>query len=145
MVSRLNRSGTHVDILLEGANPFIEVSPVYNSMYSFQESTVFGNMFNSSLPINNDKPAFLAYVCREDDIFNTCTGDGGKGWVDYRLCDNAPATCGLVDIGRCPDPAGSCYPNGEHWKCRSSATSTHVGTTIGVQLFEPVTPNECHY
>lgn len=144
MVARLNKTGTHVDILLEGANPFIEVSPVYNPMYSFQESTVFGNMFNSILPVTTNKPAFLAYVCREDDLVNTCPSNGGEGWIDYRLCDNAPATCGIVDIGRCSDIFGSCFPNGEHWKCQATATTAHQGTTIGVQLLEPILPNECH-
>jgi len=144
MVARLNKSGVHVDILLEGANPFIEVSPKFNALYSFQESTVFGNMFSSTLPVTKNKPAFLAYVCREDDLINTCTGDEGLNWIDYRLCDNAPATCGLVDIGRCSNLFGSCFPNGEHWKCQATATTAHQGTTIGVQLLEPIIQSECH-
>jgi len=146
MIARLNNLGVHVGILLEGAKPVIEVNSTYDPIFWFNESTVYGNMFASTKTISSTSPAFDAFLCREDSLVATCPGDGGQEWVDRRLCDNAPATCGLIDIGRCARPipsGGHCMPNGEHWECEVLPGAVFTGQTIGVQLEVPLTSTEC--
>ncbi|MBK9265617.1 MAG: hypothetical protein IPM54_38240 [Polyangiaceae bacterium] len=144
MIARLNATGKHVDILLEGAHPAIGVNTVYNLLYPFQESTVFANMFASTLPITNNSPAFHAYLCRENNLLNVCLGDGGLGWLDRRVCDNSPSTCGLVDLGRCAAKSGACIANGQHWECRTSVDSPYRVPTVGVQLTNLLTILDCN-
>jgi hypothetical protein len=149
MIARLNNLGVHVGILLEGAKPVIEVHPIWNSMFWYNESTVRGNMFASTRPISPNSPAFDAYLCREENLVATCPGDGGADWIDRRLCDNAPSTCGIIDMGKCTRPLGAggrCIPNAsnpEHWDCRESILGSFYTTTIGVQLEVPLDPGEC--
>lgn len=154
MVARLNNLGVHVDILLEGAVPPIEVSSAYDGAFNYDESAVFGNMFSSTFPLTTNDPPFFAYVCREEALAHPKTGmcpsDGGKNWLDKRLCDNAPATCGLIDLGRCPT-GGGCIQhsaNPQHWACREGdGTGFYFGPyhmeTVGVELYTALTPSEC--
>jgi hypothetical protein len=144
MLARLNNLGAHVDILLEGNLSQIGVNTTYNGVFGYSESTVFANMFNSTIPPSNNSPAFYAYLCKEDNLAATCPRDGGHGWLDQRLCDNAPSTCGFVDIGRCSKPGGNCIANGEHWECKIPGGFIYNRPTVGVQLFDPVTFAECN-
>ena len=50
MLARLNSLGVHEDLLLEGAVSQIEVNATYNPIFKFNESTLMGNMFNSTMP-----------------------------------------------------------------------------------------------
>ncbi|HRI64358.1 MAG TPA: hypothetical protein PK156_08965 [Polyangium sp.] len=149
MIARLNNLGVHVNILLEGSKPAIEVNSTWNPVFWYNESTVRGNMFASTRPISPNSPAFDAYLCREQNLVNTCPGDGGADWVDRRLCDNAPSTCGLIDMGKCTRSlaaGGRCIPNAtnpEHWDCRETILGSFYTTTIGVQLEVPLDPGEC--
>lgn len=145
MVARLNKTGTHVDILLEGDYTPIQTTEPANSAYWYNEAAYFGNMFNSPTTIQPGVPAFKAFVCRESNLVATCPGDGGQNWVDKRICDDAPGICGLVDVGRCFNPTGSCAPNGaEHWKCKKNFFSTYELRTVGVQLLEPLDALDCN-
>ncbi len=144
MLARLNSLGVHVGILLEGATSQIAKTEPLNSDFWFNEATYFGNMFNSPTPVSNNQPSFKAYVCREGNLVSMCPADGGANWVDQRLCDNLPSTCGLVDLGRCYNPTGACLANGpEHWMCQPTSVVPYQARTIGVQLETPLLPAEC--
>jgi len=140
MIERLNVLGLHEEILFEGKTAAIEVNATYNPIYSYNESTAFGNMFISTQPITGHSPAFNAYICREDDLVATCGRNGGQPWIDKRICDNAASLCGLIDIGRC---SSVCIKDGEHWQC-PYPTGFFVWQTVGVQLRERVEITECN-
>jgi hypothetical protein len=144
MVALLNATGNHVDVLLEGATPPIQVNATYNLLYPFGESTVFANMFNSNLPITGNSPAFNAYLCRENNLLNVCLLDGGLNWLDRRICENAPETCGFIDLGRCSAWGGACIANGQHWECRTSVGGPYQVRTVGVQLLDLLTIIDCN-
>jgi hypothetical protein len=141
MLGRLNYVGFSVNILLEGDTTAIQTHAAWDPVFPYNESTVFGNMFNSTTPITDRDPAFLAYICRENDLAFTCIRDGGSTYVNNRICDDVPFLCGLVDIGLC-DPAavgslGACKygTTSEYWNCLKEPSSTTLDVrTVGVQL-----------
>ena len=125
-----------------------------NGAFNYDESAVYGNMFSSTLPLTSNDPPFFAYVCREDALahpkIGMCPSDGGKNWIDKRLCDNAPNTCGLIDLGRCPTDGGCIQhsANPQHWAClEGDGAGTYFGPyhmeTVGVELYTALTPSEC--
>jgi hypothetical protein len=152
MVARLNKYGVEVGILLEGDTGAIQTNATWDPLMPYNESNVFGNMFNSTKPISNTAPAFNAYLCREGYLASTCPGDQGITYARSRVCDNAPYTCGLVDIGLC-DPTiggslGSCVVGSttEYWKCKGgSASGFYDYHTVGVQLETALNPNTSCY
>ncbi len=152
MVARLNYDGLSVNILLEGDTPAIQTNPVWNSQMNYEESTLRGNMFAPQGLAPSGKPAFFAYVCRENYLLDTCTNDGGRAYLYDRICDDAPGICGLVDLGYCdptrpgPDQYGACAPGGpEHWKCRDGLDSTtYEFRTVGVQYELEIPQSACH-
>lgn len=152
MVARLNFQGLTVNILLEGDTPAVQTNPVWNSVMNYEESTLRGNMFAPQGLAPTGKPAFYAYVCRENYLIDTCTNDGGQAYLYDRICDDAPGICGLVDLGYC-DPArpgsgqyGACAPGGpEHWNCRDGLAATNYEfRTIGVQYELEIPQSACH-
>jgi hypothetical protein len=144
MVALLNATGSHVDILLEGAHSAIQPHLTYNLLYPFGESTVFANMFNSTLPLTGNSPAFNAYLCREPNLLSVCLLDGGLNWLDRRICENAPSTCGFIDIGRCSAWGGACIASGQHWQCRTSPGGPYQVRTVGVQILDLLTIIDCN-
>jgi hypothetical protein len=151
MLSRLNYLGVSVGILLEGDTPEIQKSDKHDPNFPYNESTVFGNMFNSTQPITGRDPAFFAYVCREHDLAATCTRNGGSGYVNNRICDDVPFLCGLIDIGLCdplaPGSLGACKSGttSEYWKCKRDLAFTDYRDirTVGVQLEYPIDQRYC--
>ena len=133
MVQRLNVLGQQVDILFEGAHARINENATYDALYPFEESTAFGNLFNSTIQISNDHPAFFAYICSEGDLHGQCPF-GPTPWLDHRICDNAPATCGLIYIGSC---SAACVANGPYWSCPVPGGFINQKETIRVQLEGP--------
>lgn len=149
MLARLNKLGIEVNILLEGDTPAIQTDPALDLIAPYEESTVHGNMFNSTKPVTNTTPAFNAYLCRENYLATACPTDQGAAYANKRICDNVPSLCGLIDIGRC-DPATTttpaCVANGaQHWKCKDGpAGFVHKFRTVGVQLEVPIEKNSCY-
>lgn len=150
MLARLNAFGVEVNILLEGDTSAIQSSSVWDSAFPYDESTVLGNMFNSTKPITNSTPAFHAYLCRENYLAGACPVDQGAAYASKRICDNSPSICGLIDIGRC-DPSAAAAPaciagsSSQHWKCKQGpAGSFYQFRTVGVQLENPIKSNSCY-
>lgn len=150
VLGRLNYLGISVSILLEGDTPEVQKHDKFDPNFPYNESTVFGNMFASTLPLTGRDPAFFAYVCREHDLVMTCTRDGGSDYVNNRICDDVPFLCGLIDIGLCdpmaPGSLGACKTGStsDYWKCMKDAGSTNYDfRTIGVQLEYPIDQSYC--
>lgn len=151
MLARLNHGGIEVPILLEGDTPAIQTNSTWDPLMTYQESNVYGNMFNSTKPLSNTAPAFTAYVCRENYIASACPTDKGSAFVYKRICDNSPTICGLIDMGLC-DPtatgsAGACVTGSstEYWKCKKGTAATmYEFRTVGVQLDTVIDKNACY-
>ncbi|HMY21238.1 MAG TPA: hypothetical protein PKA58_33180 [Polyangium sp.] len=149
MGARLNYQGQSVDILLEGDTSAIQTNAAFESTFSENESTVFGNMFAPVGLAPSNKPAFNLYVCRDNALVTACSNfSGGQAYINRRICDDVPALCGLVDLGPCDPTAlgflGGCVQGStsEHWKCRQGLTSTiYQFRTVGVQLEAPFEPS----
>lgn len=122
MAQRLNYSGDEVDILLEGAATPIHTVPVYDQMFSFDESNAWGDLF-SVAPTDH----FQLEVCWSPDLQRLCSGTSGwtpNTWLTTRICDGNPQfidaasgdpyPCGLVVRGPCASsqvcPTQSPYP-----------------------------------
>ncbi|HVK68792.1 MAG TPA: hypothetical protein VM694_30250 [Polyangium sp.] len=136
LVQRLNVLGAHVDILLEGNHPRIVENLANDATYDFEESSAYGNLFDSRTPIVPGRPAFSAYVCSELEQIQQCPAGGGKPWIDPRICDQAGNSCGLVYLGACQT---ACVPNGpagEYWSCKPSGAIVYNPHTIRVQLMD---------
>ncbi|MDI1433020.1 hypothetical protein [Polyangium sorediatum] len=137
MVQRLNVLGAHVDILLEGNHPRIVENLANDATYDFEESSAYGNLFDSRATIVPGRPAFSAYVCSELEQIQQCPASGGLPWIDHRICDQAGNSCGLVYLGACQT---ACIPNGpagEYWSCKPSGAIVYNPHTIRVQLKDP--------
>lgn len=152
MLARLNYFGIEVPILLEGDTPPIQTDPLWNVLMPFDESTLYGNMFNSRDPIADDTPAFAAYLCRENQLASVCKNDDGKAYVDKRICDDVPSLCGLIDLGLCdptaPGSLQSCRQGRtpEHWDCMTvGGSGRYEFRTVGVQLERQLNQNDCAF
>jgi hypothetical protein len=130
MVQRLNYSGTYVPILLEGNHPAIEQSPIYGPRYPIEESTVFGDLFSSTVPLLEGQPAFNVYVCWEGLLPQSCGPLELPLLFEKRICDDAPL-CGLTTIGPC---ILSCERNGPYWECKPDLLAPAWTQTVRVKL-----------
>jgi hypothetical protein len=126
MIQRLNISGAHVPVLLEGPNSAIVEDEAYDSSYPIVESTAFGDLFSSDVPLFSGLPAFNAFVCWEGLLPESC----GLPLLEQRICDDA-LLCGLTTLGPC---GLSCAANGPYWKCRLIPFSPYWTQTVRVQL-----------
>lgn len=130
MVQRLNYYGTHVPILLEGPHSAITTNTTYGPDYPLAESTVYGDLFSSSVPLLGILPAFNVYVCWESLLPQSCGLLGLPLLFEKRICDDAPL-CGLMTVGPC---ALNCAQNGDYWKCKPDLLSPFVTQTVRVKL-----------
>lgn len=129
MIQRLNASGTPVPILLEGPNSAIVHDADYDSLYSIEESTAFGDLFSSTVPLFTGLPAFNTFICWEDLLPQSC-GLLGLPLLEERICDDL-ILCGVTAIGPC---SLSCAQNGSYWKCKPGLLSPYWTQTIRVKL-----------
>lgn len=126
VLARTNRFGKMVRIMLEGDTPALSDDP-YQYDYSYVESTVWGNMFDSKTPLEPTRSpekltaarAFEAHVCRnhgaawsKDAAFRVCD-EGGCGFVEHDDCD-APSSA-------CSGPEGSRPSYCTAWQSRLTA------------------------
>lgn len=118
MLARLNKFGDVVPILLEGLSPAIPEDPQAQQLYPLPEASVWGNLFDSTVPLNplalpadQNNVAFDAHVCDEGTVL-TC---GLPIW-EYtlkRVCDENYSNCGIIPSEEtcdrtCPDaPSGT--------------------------------------
>ncbi|MFL5350816.1 MAG: hypothetical protein ACJ8AT_39095 [Hyalangium sp.] len=130
MAQRLNYYGTHVPILLEGAHPAIAKNLTYGPEYPVEESTVFGDLFSSTVPLLGLQPAFNVYVCWESMLPQSCGPLGLPLLFEKRICDDAPL-CGLMTLGPC---ALNCAQNDSYWKCKPDLLSPSWTQTVRVKL-----------
>jgi hypothetical protein len=130
MVQRLNFTGTTVPILLEGPHPAIAQTATFGPEYPIAESTVFGDLFSSTNPLNGLLPAFNVYVCWESVLPQACGALGLPVLFEKRICDDVPL-CGLMTIGPC-NWLG--VQNGPYWAFRSSLYSPLWTQTVRVKL-----------
>lgn len=138
MAQRLNATGKTVPILLEGYASAIQRNTTYDPLYPWDESTVWGDLFSSDLPLVEDGPPYNLYVCHDSDLAGSCTHpDTPSSWLQYRICDSSPS-CGLVLMGSCSDPA----------VCQTGTAGYPICTTPGGLFFETVhlqlTGGTCH-
>ncbi|MDY7229332.1 hypothetical protein [Hyalangium rubrum] len=129
MVQRLNYSGTSVPILLEGPHSAIAQSSTFTPQYPIAESTVFGDLFSSDVPLLGILPAFNVYVCWESLLPQSC-GLLGLPLLGERICDDS-LLCGLMPLGPC---ALSCVQNGPYWQCKPGLLSPWWTQTVRVRL-----------
>ena len=130
MVQRLNASGTHVPILLEGSHPAIARSASFAPRYPLEESTVFGDLFSSTTVLDGLLPAFQVFVCWESLLPQSCGVLGLPLLFEKRVCDDTPL-CGLMPVGPC---ALSCAQNGPYWQCQPDLLSPAWTQTVRVKL-----------
>jgi hypothetical protein len=130
MVQRLNFSGTSVPILLEGPHSAIAQTTTLGEQYSIEESTVFGDLFSSTTPLDGGQPAFNAYVCWESLLPQSCGLLGLPLLFEDRVCDGSPL-CGLTLIGPCEL---ACARNGPYWQCQPDLLSPGWTETVRVKL-----------
>lgn len=129
MIQRLNFFGIEVPILLEGANPKINTHTFYDTKYSFDESTAWGDLFTPST-VGPPK----VYVCWDDDLAALCdptSPQSPKWWLNTRICDTNPA-CGLEIMGPCSEVCKSDSNTG-YPLCKDSYGS-YWTETVHVQL-----------
>ena len=129
LLQSLNATGTHVPILLEGPSPSIAADPDRDALFAIAESTVFGDVFSSSVPLLPGLPLFAAFVCWEDALPQSC-GPLGLPLLEQRICDDLP-TCGLIPLGPC---STLCAPSGPYWQCPSDLLSPPWKQTVRVRL-----------
>jgi hypothetical protein len=128
MVQRLNYHGAHVPILLEGSHPAIERNATFGPQYPLAESTVFGDLFSSTTPLDGLLPAFQVFACWEGLLPQSC---GGLPLLfEKRVCDDTPL-CGLMTVGPC---ALWCAQNGPYWQCTPDLLSSWWTQTVRVKL-----------
>ena len=106
MLQRLNKFGTKINILLEGNDPAIAPDIVSQSLYPVPESSMWGNMFNSTVPLNpthnaflQSPPAFAAHACNEHGSF-TC-GAAAMPYAVARVCDAGAQNCQVTAWDSC--------------------------------------------
>ena len=105
VMARTNRFGETISILLEGADPAIAYNADSRALYPYAESTVWGNMFDSTVPLTPDGQTYLpqpfaGYVCRN-------YGTGLCPDAAFRACDDGN-NCGFIDKGDCMNPSIIC-------------------------------------
>lgn len=108
MLQRLNKFGTTIHILLEGNAPAITPDIGDQSLYPIPESSMWGNMFSSTVTLNPthnlllpSPPAFAAHACNEDGTF-TC-GAAAMPYAVARVCDDGAQNCQVTNWGSCAD------------------------------------------
>jgi len=120
IMARTNRFGEEIDILLQGSDDPIAYDYYLRTQYAYVESTVWGNMFDSTVTLNpthdpslpTERP-FNGYVC-ENFATETCAD------AAFRVCDEGDS-CGFIDKGACSlvncmGMAGGAVPSGcEAW------------------------------
>lgn len=105
MAQRLNATGAHVPILLEGNTSAIYRSPANEPDFPFDDSNVWGDLFSSAAPLNQDVAPFNLYTCWDNELASYCIAPNtATNWLRYRICDSSPK-CGLIPLGPCADPA----------------------------------------
>lgn len=130
MLQRLNQAGLSVPILLEGPHPAIARDELYGPQYPIEESTAFGDLFSSTVPLLGLLPAFNAYVCWEDLLPQACGSLDLPLLFEKRICDDAPL-CGLTTLGPCHL---ACARNGPYWQCKPALLSPGWTETVRVKL-----------
>jgi hypothetical protein len=130
MVQRLNSRGARVPILLEGDHPAILHNPAYCQLYPVMESTVFGDLFSSTTPLDGLQPAFDAYVCWEGQLPHECGSADLPSHFESRICGGLPL-CGLTVLGPCNQ---SCLQHGPYWQCKPSLFSPWWTQTVRVKV-----------
>jgi hypothetical protein len=131
MVQRLNYTGTTVPILLEGPHPAIAQSQTFGPAYPIEESTAFGDLFSSAVPLGGLLPAFNVYVCWESLLPQSCGLLGLPLLFEERICDGVPLLCGLTVLGPC---SLSCVQNGPYWSCKPNLLAPRWTQTVRVKL-----------
>lgn len=129
MLQKLNGHGIKVPILLEGPNPAIAKNQAYDAAFPIQESTMFGDLFSSTIPLLDGLPAFNAFVCWESALPQSC-GLLGLPLLGQRMCDDL-LLCGITPVGPC---SLACAQNGDYWKCRPTPLSPWWTQTVRVSL-----------
>ncbi|WP_224241399.1 hypothetical protein [Hyalangium gracile] len=132
MVQRLNYHGTSVPILLEGRHEALSASQSFGAEYPLIESTAYGDLFSSPVPLLGLLPAFSVFVCWEGLLPQSCGLLGLPLLLEDRICDDAPL-CGLLTVGPC---ALSCVRDDGLWSCRPDLLSTPWPQTVRVRLEE---------
>lgn len=128
----LNGHGDEVPIVLEGPNLTIAQNASLDSTFTIKESTVFGDLFSSSVPLLGLLPAFKLYVCWDGVLPQSC----GLPLLSERMCDDL-VLCGMVPLGPC---SLFCASNGPYNKCNalSGLLPPYVTETVRVRL-DPAT------
>lgn len=129
LLQTLNASGASVPIVLEGANPAIQRDTALSATYTIKESTAFGDLFSSPVPLLGLLPAFNAFVCWEELLPTSC-GLLSLPLLGQRICDDA-ILCGMVPLGPC---SLFCAPNGPYNKCKPDLLAPYWTQTVRVRL-----------
>ena len=137
MLQRLNVDGDNVEVLMEANHPRMYQSAVNDAVYTFEESSAYGNLFDSRATLYNGRPTFYAYVCSEAEQAQSCPLAGGQPWINKRVCHLAGNECGLVWLGTCPSACVPNGPNDEYWSCKPANGLVYNDYTMRVQLKNP--------
>ncbi len=129
LVQRLNAYGTELPVLLEGPSAAIQRDATLATDFPVLESTVVGDLFSSTNPLNGLLPAFSVSACWESTLPQSC-GLLGLPLLEKRICDDV-LLCGFVALGPC---ALTCVPNGPYWQCRPGLLSPLWTQTVRVRL-----------
>jgi hypothetical protein len=105
MIERLNAFGIKMELYLY-SDPDFPADPVGMHLYPVTESQGWGNMFDSTEPLNpthepgiQTRAPFNAYICQDAGLYE-CTV-AGFIYTFGRVCDNGSTTCGLQAMGPC--------------------------------------------
>lgn len=136
MAQRLNAFELPVTILLNGLDEAINTDANLDPDFPFDESTVWGDLFSSVAPVDDDGSApFVLYACTDSDLNDLCTTVlSPEEWLDLRICDTSDDRCGLMVLGNCdavcttgaPAAYRSSYP-----VCDSVVETVHVQLAVG--------------
>jgi hypothetical protein len=129
LLQTLNAAGVSVPIVLEGPNPAILHDTELSAEYSIKESTAFGDLFSSPVPLLGLLPAFNAFVCWEELLPTSC-GALALPLLSRRICDDV-VLCGMVPLGPC---SLFCAPNGPYNKCKPDLLAPYWTQTVRVRL-----------
>ena len=73
MMQRLNAKHKTIDILLEGDTTAIATNSTLDSALPWHESTVWGDMFSSTVSLRSDAPPFTLYACSDSNLIPYCS------------------------------------------------------------------------
>ncbi|MDI3287801.1 hypothetical protein [Polyangium sp. 15x6] len=145
VMARTNRFGEEIDILLDGDHPEIEPDSALQLTYPYVESTVWGNMFDSTVPLNPthdpNHPTlqpFNAHVCKNYSD-STCPD------AAFRVCDESD-DCGFINHGPCslmnciPILGGSVSASCTAWPNRITIYLTDHATVCPIPIDPPIDP-----